>query len=31
MKLMIEGKIIEQVKEFKCVGNKISEYKKDIE
>jgi len=31
LKIMIEGKIIEKVTEFDYLGNKISEYKKDME
>jgi hypothetical protein len=31
LKIMIEGKIIENITEFKYLGNKISEYKKDVE
>jgi hypothetical protein len=31
LKIVIEGKIIEQVTLFKYLGNKISEYNKDME
>jgi hypothetical protein len=31
LKIMIDGKIIDQVTEFNYVGSKISEYKKDME
>jgi hypothetical protein len=31
LKIIIEGKIIEQVTELKYLGNKISKYKKDME
>jgi hypothetical protein len=31
LKIMIHGKIIEQVTEFNYLGSKISEYKKDME
>jgi hypothetical protein len=31
MKIMIDGKIIEQVIEFNYLGSKISEYKKDVQ
>jgi hypothetical protein len=31
LKIMIDGRIIEQVTEFNYLGSKISEYKKDVE
>jgi hypothetical protein len=30
-KIVIERKIVEQGREFDCLGNMISEYKKDME